>query len=120
MGIRVVKTDGSGLNDLEAVHPLCRILHQHVPACALGWLWAIPDGKNRACTTSWRDGRRQGIAPFVRHRHRPGASARRPVSSPARRMGARGYFLYAGCTTLGMYPRARRPTVELWRGERSR
>ncbi len=46
MGIRVVKTDGSGLNDLEAV---IRYIGYYINTFLLflGWLWAIPDGKNQ-------------------------------------------------------------------------
>jgi uncharacterized RDD family membrane protein YckC len=46
MGIRVVKADGSKINDLEAV---IRYIGYHINTflLLLGWLWAIPDGKNQ-------------------------------------------------------------------------
>jgi uncharacterized RDD family membrane protein YckC len=46
MGLRVVKTDGSKINDLEAV---IRYVGYYINTFLLflGWLWAIPDGKNQ-------------------------------------------------------------------------
>lgn len=46
MGIRVVKADGGRLNDLEAV---VRYIGYYINTFLLflGWLWAIPDGKNQ-------------------------------------------------------------------------
>jgi len=46
MGIRVVKADGSKVNDLEAV---VRYIGYYINTflLLLGWLWAIPDGKNQ-------------------------------------------------------------------------
>ena len=50
MGIRVVKTDGSPINTLEAV---VRYIGYHINTLIilLGWIWAIFDGKKQG----WHD-----------------------------------------------------------------
>lgn len=46
MGVRVVKTDGGKLNFLDAI---IRYVGYYINTflLLLGWLWAIPDGKNQ-------------------------------------------------------------------------